>query len=55
MILLQIYQWVCQQKNFKSLLTFGEVMSKILMSSFLTHGLVHEFSEIYNNIRVICA
>jgi len=32
--LLQIYQWVCQQKNFENRLTFGEVMGKSLVSCF---------------------
>jgi len=38
MSLLQIYQWVCQRKNFENLLTFGEVMGKSLMFSFFTHS-----------------
>jgi len=32
--LLQIYHWVCQQKNFENRLTFGEVMGKSLVSCF---------------------
>jgi len=31
---LQIYQWVCQWKNFENRLTFGEVMGKSLVSCF---------------------
>jgi len=38
MSLLQIYQWVCQWKNFESRLTFGEVMGKSLVSCFLRHS-----------------
>ena len=34
MSLLQIYQWVCQWKNFENRLTFGEVMGKSLVSCF---------------------
>ena len=34
MDLLQIYQWVCQWKNFENRLTFGEVMGKSLVSCF---------------------
>ena len=41
MSLLQIYQWICQRKNFKKPLTFGEVMGKSLVSCFfLTHSVV---------------
>ena len=43
MSLLQIYQWVCQWKNFKNWLTFGEVMGKSLVSCFF------ETQCIYNN------
>jgi len=32
--LLQIYQWVCQWKNFENRLTFGKVMGKSLVSCF---------------------
>ena len=32
--LLQIYQWVCQRKNFENRLTFGEVMGKSLVSCY---------------------
>ena len=35
MILLQIYHWVCQLKNFENQLTFGEVMGKSFASCFL--------------------
>jgi len=31
---LQIYQWVCQWKNFENRLTFAEVMGKSLVSCF---------------------
>jgi len=31
---LQIYQWVCQWKNFENRLTFGEVMGKSSVSCF---------------------
>ena len=34
MSLLQIYQWVCQWKNFENRLTFGEVMGKSVVSCF---------------------
>jgi len=34
MNLLQIYQWVCQWKNFENRLTFGKVMGKSLVSCF---------------------
>ena len=34
MNLLQIYQWVCQWKNFENRLIFGEVMGKSLVSCF---------------------
>jgi len=34
MSLLQIYQWVCQWKNFENRLTFREVMGKSLVSCF---------------------
>jgi len=41
MSLLQIYQWVCQWKNFENRLTFGEVMGKSLVSCFfLRHSVV---------------
>ena len=33
-ILLQIYHWVCQRKNFENRLTFGEVMGMSLVSCF---------------------
>jgi len=37
--LLQIYQWVCQWKDFENLLAFREVMGKSLVFCFLlTHG-----------------
>ena len=36
MSLLQIYQWVCQWKNFENRLTFGEVMGKSLVSCFFS-------------------
>ena len=38
MSLLQIYQWICQWKNFENRLTFGEVMGKSLVSCFLRHS-----------------
>ena len=42
MRLLQIYQWVCQWKNFENRLTFGEVMGKSLVSCFfLRHSVLH--------------
>ena len=46
--LLQIYQWVCQWKNFENRLTFGEVMGKSLVSCFLRHSvqLVHMISRV---------
>ena len=34
MSLLQIYQWVCQWKNFENRLTFAEVIGKSLVSCF---------------------
>ena len=34
MSLLQIYQWVCQRKNFQNQLIFEEVIGKSLMSCF---------------------
>ena len=40
--LLQIYQWVCQWKNFENRLTFGEVMGKSLVSCFLRHSVEEE-------------
>jgi len=47
MILLQIYHWVCQLKNFENQLTFGEVMGKSLASCFfLTHGVYFSFYPI---------
>ena len=52
MNLLQIYQRVCQRKNVENRLTFGEVMSKSLMSCFLTHCVccVHIYAKIQNFI-----
>ena len=41
MSLLQIYQWVCQWKNFENRLTFGEVMGQSVVSGFLRHS-VHD-------------
>jgi len=39
MSLLQIYQWVCQWKNFENRLTVGKIMGKSLTSCFfLTRG-----------------
>ena len=38
-ILLQIYLWICQWKNFENQSTFGEVMGKIIVLCFiLTHS-----------------
>jgi len=34
MSLLQIYQWVCQWKNFENRLTFGKILGKSLVSCF---------------------
>ena len=38
---LQIYQWVCQWKNFENRLTFGEVMGKSLVSCFFLRHSVY--------------
>jgi len=46
MSLLQIYQWVCQWKNFENRLTFGEVMGKSLVSCFFLRHSVHIISHI---------
>ena len=43
MSLLQIYQWVCQWKNFENRLTFVEVMGKSLVSCFF-------WDTVYNKI-----
>ena len=42
MSLLQIYQWVCQWKNFENRLTFGEVMGKSLVSCFFLRHSVYD-------------
>jgi len=51
MHLLQIYQWVCQWKNFENRLTFGEVMGKSLVFCFfLRHSvllLLHQFNSLF--------
>ena len=52
MRLLQIYQWVCQWKNFENRLTFGEVMGKSLVFCFfLRHSVYvtqsHKVSPIF--------
>jgi len=51
MSLLQIYIWVCQQKNFENRLTFGEVMGKSLVSCFLTYSVVYDIAVLNNLIR----
>jgi len=45
MSLLQIYQWVCQWKNFENRLTFREVMGKSLVSCFF-------WDTVYNDARL---
>jgi len=41
MSLLQIYHWICQWKNFETLLTFGEAMGRSFsVLFFLTHDVV---------------
>ena len=50
MSLLQIYQWVCQWKNFENRLTFGEVMGKSLVSCFfLRHSVYTLYMQSINN------
>ena len=52
MILLQIYQWVCQWKNFENRLTLGEVMGKSLVSCFFeTQCSMH---TAFNSTRPTC-
>jgi len=41
--LLQIYQWVCQRKNFEN---------RLMSCFFLTHGVVHDCSYIQFNVSV---
>jgi len=47
MSLLQIYQWVCQWKNFENRLIFGEVMGKSLVSCFFLRHSVHYVTVLY--------
>ena len=41
MSLLQIYQWVCQWKNFENRLTVGKIMGKSSTSCFLDSRCIH--------------
>ena len=55
MSLLQIYQWVCQGKNFENRLTLGEVMGKSLVSCFLRHSVHTPFCSAGDGEYVRCA
>jgi len=47
-ILLQIYHWVCQWKNYENRLTFGKVMGKSLVSCFFWDT-VYNHAKFYPN------
>ena len=49
MSLLQIYQWVCQWKNFENRLTLGEVMGKSLVSCFFETQCIYENHVYWEN------